>query len=169
MAKLLQRQKGFVLAVSMIFLVVMTILAVTAIKKGTTDEKVAGNLRAQNLAFQAAEKALRFCEGQIELRAGNKDICSLKNPATPYFEDTQFPAQWKLKAVWSSATAQTMGGTETITGVVTQPQCLIEKWKFPKESDADDDPHSWVITARGVGNVTEAVVTLKEVIRCGNL
>ncbi len=60
------KQNGFVLAISMIFLIVMTMLAVTAIKKATMDEKVTGNLRAHDLAFHAAEKALRFCESNLD-------------------------------------------------------------------------------------------------------
>ncbi|MBX9869932.1 MAG: hypothetical protein K2X63_09050, partial [Burkholderiaceae bacterium] len=40
------QQRGFVLVVSLIFLVVMTLLATSAIRKNILDEKLVGNLRS---------------------------------------------------------------------------------------------------------------------------
>ena len=54
-----REQNGFVLVVSLIFMLIMTVLAVTAIQRSILDEKVTGNLRSQNIALQAAETALR--------------------------------------------------------------------------------------------------------------
>ena len=75
----LRHEKGFVLAISMIFLIVMTLLAVSAIKRSTLDEKITANLRTQNLSFQAAEKALRFCERFLDLAAGSVTMCTAKD------------------------------------------------------------------------------------------
>lgn len=166
--KQVRKQKGFVLAASMIFLIIMTALAVTAIKKSTSDEKVANNLRSQNIAFQAAEKALRFCESRIELRTGNVNICKLKDSTTPHEEDIKFPEKWKSTDIWKNgANVIKLTGVDQVAGVAAQPQCLIEQWKFPAEPGKDPE-HSWVITSRAVGNVDSAIVTLQEVLRCGN-
>lgn len=86
---LMRKQQGFVLAVSMIFLVIMTVLAITAIRRTTLDEAVAGNLRAQNVAFQAAEKALRYCESVLNLNVG-------LNPIT--FKPYKYQCQPKTEA-----------------------------------------------------------------------
>ena len=58
-------QSGIVLPIVLIFLVVMTLIGITAIRNVTLEERMAGNSRDQQLAFQAAEEALRFCERQI--------------------------------------------------------------------------------------------------------
>ncbi len=53
------RQHGATLAIVLIFLVLVTLIGVTALTTTTLEEKMAGNLKEQNLAFQAAEAALR--------------------------------------------------------------------------------------------------------------
>lgn len=174
------KQNGFVLAISMIFLIVMTMLAVTAIKKATMDEKVTGNLRAHDLAFHAAEKALRFCESNLELAVGSLKMCQLRVGSTiivapstkqPDMSDVtkNFPDQWTNTANWKNAgphNATTLAGVNVIANVFSQPQCMIERWEMPNERGREFYPY--VITARGVGSVDSAVVWLQEVIRCGN-
>lgn len=59
-------QRGATLAIVLIFLVVLTLLAVTALSTTTLEENIAGNLRDRNLAFQAAEAALRDAKMDIE-------------------------------------------------------------------------------------------------------
>jgi type IV pilus assembly protein PilX len=55
----LRRQCGSVLAIALIFLLLMTLIGVTAMRTTTMQERMAGNMRDRNLAFQAAEVALR--------------------------------------------------------------------------------------------------------------
>ncbi len=52
-------QRGAVLIVSLIILLLMTIIGVTAMTTNTQEEKMAGNARNRDLAFQAAESVLR--------------------------------------------------------------------------------------------------------------
>ena len=179
-----RKQTGFVLAISMIFLIVMTMLAVTAIKKATMDEKVSGNLRAQNLAFDAAEKALRFCESNIELAAGDKEMCNLKETATvsvisptrSYRDDdinANFPIEWANMDNWNERgpnNAVRLNGINAVPNVATQPQCMIERWEMPSTRGEypGEQFYPYVITARGVGSTGTAVVWLQEVLRCGN-
>jgi type IV pilus assembly protein PilX len=53
------RQKGVVLIVALIMLVVMTLLGLTSIRMVLQEERMAGNTFDRSLAFQAAEAALR--------------------------------------------------------------------------------------------------------------
>lgn len=55
-------QQGIALVTGLIFLLLMTLIGVTAIQTTTLDEKMAGNARDRSLAFQAAEAALRDAE-----------------------------------------------------------------------------------------------------------
>lgn len=53
-----RQQGGVVLVVSLIILLVMTLIGVSSMQNTTLEERMAGNMRDQNLAFQSAEAAL---------------------------------------------------------------------------------------------------------------
>ncbi len=56
------RQQGAILVVSLLMLLVMTLLGITAVSTTTLEEKMASNNRQRQLAFQAASSALRDVE-----------------------------------------------------------------------------------------------------------
>ena len=47
-----QRPHGFVLPTALIFLIIMTLVGITAIRRATSEEKISGNIRAQSLHFK---------------------------------------------------------------------------------------------------------------------
>lgn len=59
-------QRGAALVVSLIILLIMTLLGVSSMQNTTLEERMAGNMRDQNLAFQSAEAAL--IEGETFLK-----------------------------------------------------------------------------------------------------
>jgi len=59
-------QRGWVLVVGLVILVMLTILAMALMKTARLEEKMAGATRDMNLSFQAAETALRAAESFIE-------------------------------------------------------------------------------------------------------
>ena len=62
----LNRERGAVLVVSLIMLLVVTLIAVSSMQGTVMEEKMAGNTRDRNLAFQTAETALREAERYVE-------------------------------------------------------------------------------------------------------
>ena len=58
-------QRGAVLVVSLMILLVMTIISITALRTTSMDEKMASNARQQQIAFNAAEVALREAEAVL--------------------------------------------------------------------------------------------------------
>ena len=50
-----ERQNGAVLAVSLIMLLLITLIAVSSMQSTMLEEKMAGNTRDRNLAFQTTE------------------------------------------------------------------------------------------------------------------
>lgn len=58
-------QHGFVLLTSLVFLVVITLLAVTAMNRSTLQERMASNMRDQSRSQQAADAALREAERRL--------------------------------------------------------------------------------------------------------
>lgn len=61
-----RKQSGAVLIVSLVFLLVVTLIAVASMRSTTLQEKMAGNTRDRNLAFQAAESSMREAEMFVE-------------------------------------------------------------------------------------------------------
>lgn len=170
------KQQGFVLVVSLIFLVIMTVLAVTSIQRATLDEKVSGNLRAQNIAFQAAESALRFCQRDLTLMglpldAGVVNTIANNIPIVPYpppdpaVNPPPLPTKWVNLTDWTSTTSITLPAN-TIPLVVAQPQCMIEQYTM-RGGLKNEVRDAYVITARAVGTTANAVVWLQETIRVG--
>lgn len=70
MSKISSRQNGAVLIVTLIMLLLMTLLAIGSMRGTVLQERMAGNLRDENLAFQAAEMAQR----EAEQAAKNKSV-----------------------------------------------------------------------------------------------
>ncbi|SEP85115.1 type IV pilus assembly protein PilX [Ectothiorhodospira magna] len=60
-----QKQRGTALVISLIFLLMMTILGVNAMRDTTLQERMVGNMQDRNMAFQASEAVLRVGEAWI--------------------------------------------------------------------------------------------------------
>ena len=58
----LQTQSAVVLAISLIILLLLTLIGLSATQTTALEEKMVGNLRDKSLTFQAAESALRAAE-----------------------------------------------------------------------------------------------------------
>jgi type IV pilus assembly protein PilX len=61
----LTHQSGAVLIVSLIMLLLLTLIGTTGMQSTTLEEKMAGNMRNKELAFQAAESALKAAEASL--------------------------------------------------------------------------------------------------------
>ena len=72
-------QRGWVLVVGLVILVMLTILSMALMKTTRLEEKMAGATRDMNLSFQAAETALRAAETFIELQAADWDGAIIDN------------------------------------------------------------------------------------------
>ena len=176
-----QQQKGFVLAVGLIFLLIMTVLAITAIQRSILDEKVSGNLRSQSIALQAAETALRYCQKNLEATGfgGNLPLA----PGTTHTVDgikiiaypsdiesistiPPAPLKWSDLGNWTVENAKTIELNLT-THAAAPAQCMIEEYPM-KDLLKAKIYVAYVITARGVGGTASAVVWLQQTVRVGN-
>lgn len=150
-------QAGIALPMVLIFLVVMMLIGAVAIRNVTLDEKMSANSRNQQLAFQAAELGLRFCEtgaqkNSIVQKTGvaAKPLASMITPpvAGANVWDS-WPASATTTVTLSTGTAQCIieDVTATITLSVTQPK-------------RDLSVKVYRITARGVDSSTNPVATV---------
>jgi len=109
-----RRQRGITLIMSLLFLLLLTILGVTAINMSTLQEKMSGNLRDQDVAFQAAESALRYGELMVNNmwltgRPNPKSVSSCPSGTVTCAWDTG--ATDPLNDIWWSGFRQLYGGS----------------------------------------------------------
>lgn len=147
-------QRGITLVMSLIFLVALTILGLTAARNHILQEHMAGNTRSRDLALQAAEAAIKDAEQALptwrslafdgsEAGLGTYDA-TLANDA----------AYWKTAANWSSYRTP----ATALNQVAEQPRYRVEKM-----TDVGTEER-YRITARGVGREASAVVVVQVVV-----
>lgn len=64
-----RRQQGAALFVGLILLILMALIGLAAMQSTLLQERMAGNFRLVNLAFQNAEENVRIAEGRIQADA----------------------------------------------------------------------------------------------------
>lgn len=72
-------EHGSALAIALVFLLVLTLLGLSAMRSSNLQERMAGNLRDRNMAFQSAEAALRAGEAWL-LNLVNQQTANLAAP-----------------------------------------------------------------------------------------
>lgn len=117
-------QRGVALVLALIFLLLSTMLAVTAVTTSLLEERMAGNMGNSNVAFQAAESALVAGEVWIGSQI-NKPVFDPANGTDGLHlrSLTSTPAWDTSTGVWSSADVFTYAG---LNGVAAQPAFIIE-------------------------------------------
>ncbi|WP_295006739.1 PilX N-terminal domain-containing pilus assembly protein [uncultured Dechloromonas sp.] len=80
----IHRQKGAVLAIALILLVVVTLLGLSSVKTVSQQEKMVSHSNDRSLAYQFAEAALREGEAQARVQALNLNAAF---PAAQYIAD----------------------------------------------------------------------------------
>lgn len=159
-------QQGAVLVTGLIFLVVLTLLGVSAMQTSSLEEKMAGNFRDRNLAFQASEAALRDAEKYVSI----KSYIAFDTSCTNALCSKGSAPDWTLAATWSGAKVEVFNAwnstVATIPLVNAQPAYFLEyagQVKCP--SCGGGWAESYKIVARGVGANANTQVVLEEVFR----
>ncbi|WP_018405146.1 pilus assembly PilX family protein [Marinobacter gelidimuriae] len=158
-----ERQRGSALIVSLIMLLLITLVAVAGMQTTIMQERMSANLYDRELAFQAAEAALR--EGEALIMTGSEPVITNSNGL--YVLDHANRPQWGGGASTASAAAITYPGT--LRGVVQNPQYFVEHITtlLPPGTPTDVfvPPPYYRITARGFGGSQETVVVVTSVVR----
>ena len=121
------KQRGAVLIVSLIFLLVMTILILASMRGTVMQERMAGNLYDRSLAFQAAEAALRAGETFVELNAPKPTATACDNGTCGKPDPDEDPV-WKDDENWEDAHSAEDGHGHAIQvgDLPVPPQFLVE-------------------------------------------
>lgn len=121
----LRRQSGVVLVIALILVVVIGVSSAVAIRSSMFSDMVSHNMRTQNLAFQAAEAGLRFCERQV---VGN-NLAGMNVLVGPVNDEWTVAGSWTASA--NTAPEDFLG---TDVNFATRPQCLIRMMTFDEYS-----------------------------------
>lgn len=162
--KLRTRESGAALVVSLVLLLVLTVLGVASMRTTTLQERMAGNLRDGNLAFQSAEAALREGEEFLEQATippftGSGGLLQRQTDAGLASFWTTFG--WEANSQLATERQDTAG----------RPRYVIEELPaVPGEGDsvafgALPEVGFYRITARGIGGTTDAIVILQSTYR----
>jgi type IV pilus assembly protein PilX len=188
-----RRQRGAILIVALMFLVLLTIVGVSTISGTTLEEKMAGNMREQATAFQAAESALRDAEIDLETGiggTGNRDAAlaatggintvfatactaSFTNgvclqPASPpgtYQTDVVTASGWDWTSTSKTVQYGAYTGATAFSGLFRQPRYVIEYLAEKDDSSLGANTRYFRITARGWGADQNTTVTLQSVYK----
>lgn len=175
-------QQGVVLIVALILLLVLTVLGLAASQSTSLEERMAGNERNQNIAFQAAEAALRA--GQYCLTTSMAACTTYSNATTGgdgayLFNQTSPVTLWTQPGFWTTP-SNTLGyaaiAGQNIPQVAQQPEFIIESLPAvagpggslgSSEYGGTTPPiKRWRITAFGTGGDKSSTVMVQEIYQC---
>lgn len=165
-----RRQSGAALIVSLILLLIMTLIGVTAMRGTILEERMAGGMQDQNRAFQAAEAALRV--GEDELQGAVVPTFNNSNGRYAYNHPSRPDWLRNPPAEGNGATAVTLEFPESSEVTPRPPEYFIERLppsQIPGGSleagTPVDDGELFKITARGFGGNESTVVILETYFR----
>jgi len=173
------RQRGSVLAVSLMMLVMLTILGLTVTRTAVTEQKIAQNQRAKELAFAAAESALRDAEHWIDQQRlyPQEKVCT--TPACNLIAvissaDEKFNQDQDYLGLNTSSWlkhgrllhTQIKGEALQLSGLAEQPRYIIREARFMPDTltrglEAQPGRYLYEVTGWGTGTETFVEVVLQ--------
>jgi len=163
------QQSGAVLIISLIMLLLLMIIGTSGMEGTILEERMSGNMRDKNLAFQAAESALTA--GEVYLQEVSPIPTPFCNTATGHFlpQDKDCnSATVETAQVWDSITwgsADSVAYTKNLSMVATNPRYIIEDLGCVPAPAPCPGPHNYRITARATGGTNSAVVILQSIFQ----
>jgi type IV pilus assembly protein PilX len=150
-------QRGVVLIIALVMLVVISLLTTLSIRSAVSTESVSGNVRTTELATQAAEIALRYCEQSV-VQIASGTVTFTVTPTILTYDSTTFPRWKSTSGTWDVSpsdafvipTAYVNQGAGPVT-YKRRPECLVERMAVVTPAGALSTTSTYVITARGFG------------------
>jgi len=152
MARAAAGQTGSALIVSLLILVVLTLIGVTAVSTSGLEERMAGNSRDEQVAFQSAEVALRDGEAFIDNLASTAGF----NNSNGLYASDAAPDISTNSSVWSGSNSKVYSGT--LSGVHSAPRFIIQVLNAQGNSNVNIGGYG---VSAGVGSVTNFRITAR--------
>lgn len=162
-----RHQVGVALITGLIFLVMLTLIALAAMQSTTLEERMAGNARSRDLAFQGSEAAVRA--GEVILSAAS--LPAFNGSKTGYYAQLANGASadyWINTHDWAT---QSIAYGGALTGV-KEARLVLEALPFSSGSGNNslvakplEGGGIYRITARGIGTDGTSTVILQTTFR----
>jgi type IV pilus assembly protein PilX len=174
-----RRQRGAVMVISLLLLLIMTVLALSASQTTRMQERMAGNSRDHDLALQSAEAGVRGAERWIkDLAAAPSPCasgkCNVYELDVPANDKSQTKPLIYRNQTWWDGVAQSYTASSDIKGSSSEPGMAKANPQFMIEEQEDvpdalsvpptGPPPSrlyYKITARGVGGSDQSAVVIQ--------
>lgn len=158
------KQQGVALVISLIILLLITLLAISSMNTTVLEEKMAGNYKDRNIAFQAAEAGLRA--GEAYLRKTDLVFDDEGSNTGLYLPTTSGLPRWK-QVIWTSIGGDVREYIGSLSSVAAAPVYIIEE--LPPVSEAGSSLEAGVaiesryyrITSQAVGGTDSTLVMLQ--------
>jgi Tfp pilus assembly protein PilX len=154
-------QRGVVLIIALVMLVTISLLTTLSIRSAVSTESVSGNVRTTELATQAAEIALRYCEEAVVQLAPGGTVTLTVTPTILDYDTATFPHWSKTTTTWDISPrpanlivlpSASVNATGTATATYKRsPECLVERMAVVNSAGVQSFTSTFVITARGFG------------------
>lgn len=76
-------QRGAVLIVALVFLLLLTMIGISSMQNATLQEKMSGSVATRNTTLQLAEAALRIGENAVAATTFSQAVCTGTDPCLP--------------------------------------------------------------------------------------
>lgn len=160
----INRQQGSALAVGLLFLIILTLLGVTASSGAITQELITRNAKDNLLAMQTAEAGLRAAESWI--RNNNQPHVDNIDVYDQGFCELNNCLDWTAAQWAANGTPAAYDSTQSTPNDITQAYYVIEIHyiRLPLDSSSSE-VYFYKIYSRGTGKSAETVRVLSSIYR----
>ena len=180
-----KNQRGATLVITLLILAMIMMYGVPAAMDSMQNERMTGNTRNRDLAFQAAEHALKKAEAWILTKTSSqlnalapaaKSCSDSSDDADPVSGDGILPngechandvAYWRDPFNWTSNGINPTGSIDTEL-VAAQPRYVVERMPDVTSGSPAVTKHYYRVTTRAVGKDSNAVVVLQTMYEYSN-
>jgi type IV pilus assembly protein PilX len=160
-------QRGITLIMGLMFLIVLTILGLAAMRGTILEERMAGNARDRDLALQSAEAAIRAAEQALSGTSLPQPIVA-GTAYAPRIADGTHTAYWQTTHPWTTQSVQLAWQPQ---GTDQAPRYVVEELSVTAGGGGTgglgigslSDEGVYRVTARGVGSNPNTVVILQSI------
>jgi len=164
----MKNEKGFVLIIVLLFLLVLSLLGIAVMGESVLEEKMASNMEQQVIALSAAESGLAVCEDitQAWVALPTFDITNGTDGLhVPSSNSTEVGSPESL--VWDTSDIILYTMMEpALAGVTEQPVCIIEHLKTVAEIQGGTTitKELFRISAEGTGATDSAIAYAQSIV-----
>lgn len=117
-----KKQRGVVLIMALTILMVLTLIGVSAMKTSSLQERMSGNARDYQIAFEAAEIALRAGEDYIKSISLTTDFSTAGTNGRFKSRAITGTDAWRVETNWTSGKTTEV----TVASITNNPEYMIE-------------------------------------------